>query len=193
MAKLLAVADLHGRDAALQAVRGLAEAHRPDAVILAGDLTSSGSVQEVRRILDCLPGPLLAIPGNLDVPAAFEAAVASGAARSLLGACVEVAGVRVAGPPRRRGGEWLPCEVLVVHEPPRGILDEAGGGRHIGLVEHLDVLRRLRPLLLLCGHCHESPGIQVLAGTTVVNCSAGRGGRGALVEVAGGRVEARLL
>lgn len=171
----------------------LAGAQAPDAVILAGDLTSYGSAQEVQRILDHLPGLVLAIPGNLDMTVAFDAAVAGGTAKSLLEACVEVAGVRVAGPPRRRGGEWLPCEVLVVHEPPRGVLDDAGGGRHIGLVEHLDAVRRLRPLLLLCGHCHESPGIEVLGGTTVVNCSAGRGGRGALVEIEGGRVEARIL
>jgi hypothetical protein len=193
VARFLAVADLHGRDATLQAVRKLAEVQAPDAVILAGDLTSYGSTQEVRRILDHLPGRVLAIPGNLDMTVAFDAAMEGGTARSLLEGCVEVAGVRVAGPPRRRDGEWLPCEVLVVHEPPRGVLDDAGGGRHIGLVEHLDAVRRLRPLLLLCGHCHESPGIEVLGGTTVVNCSAGRDGRGALVEIDGGRVVARML
>jgi hypothetical protein len=110
-----------------------------------------------------------------------------------VGACVQVAGIRVAGPPRHGSSAWLPCEVLVVHEPPRGILDDVGGGRHIGRIEHLEAMRRLKPRLLVCGHCHESAGIEVHGGTTVVNCTAGRGGRGALVEVSGAQVAARLL
>jgi hypothetical protein len=187
------VADLHSREATLQAIRALAEAQVPDAVILAGDLTSYGSTQEVRRILDQLPGRVLAIPGNLDMAVAFDAAVAGGKAEGLVGACVRVAGVRVAGPPQHGSSAWLPCEVLVVHEPPRGILDEVGGGRRIGLIEHLEAMRRLKPLLLVCGHCHESPGIEVHGGTTVVNCTAGRGGRGALLEVGGAQVKAELL
>jgi Icc-related predicted phosphoesterase len=73
------------------------------------------------------------------------------------------------------------------------VLDDVGGGRHIGFREHLDLLRRLRPKVLLCGHCHESPGVVTHAGTVVVNCTLGSSGRGALVACDGEHAHARLL
>ncbi len=188
-ARLLAVADIHSRRGALRAIREEAARHAPDAVIVAGDLTNYGDAAEVRRVLEGIPGRVLAIPGNLDLWPAFDAAIQGSHAESLVGREIEVGSVVVAGL-----SDKLPrCDVLVVHEPPLGLLDDAGGGRHIGFPTHLEALRRLQPKVLLCGHCHESPGVVVHCTTTVVNCSLGCGGRGALVELDGDRVTARLL
>jgi Icc-related predicted phosphoesterase len=187
--RFLAVADIHSRASALRAVRAGVERHSPDAVIVAGDLTNYGDAAEIRRILEGVPGRVLAIPGNLDVKRAFETGIAQSHAESLVGRRVEIHGVAVAGlfPALTR------CEVLVVHEPPWGLLDDVGGGRHIGFPEHLEALERLRPKVLLCGHCHESPGMVNHGGSTVINCTLGSGGSGALVELDGDRVAARLL
>jgi len=192
-ALFLAVADIHSRTAAIQAVCDAVERHAPDAIIVAGDLTSYGDAAEVQRVLGSLPGRVLAIPGNLDASRAFEAGIADSHAESLVGKRIEIRGVGIAGLPSRAVTPPTPGDVLVVHEPPWGLLDEVGGGRHIGFREHLDALRRLRPKVLLCGHCHESPGVVIHGGTSVVNCTLGSGGRGALVEVDGGRATARLL
>jgi len=193
MVRFLAVADIHSRAAAVQAIREEADRHTPDAIIVAGDLTSYGDAAEVRRVLGSLPGRVLAIPGNLDVPRAFEAGLAGSRAESMVGKRIEIRGVTVAGMPGCAPARATPCDVLVVHEPPWGLLDDVGGGRHIGLREHLEALERLRPRVLLCGHCHESPGIMTHRDTTVVNCTLGSGGRGALVEIDGDRAVARLL
>jgi Icc-related predicted phosphoesterase len=187
--RFLAVADIHSRTAAIQAVREEVDRHTPDAVIVAGDLTNYGDAAEIQRVLDDLPGRVLAIPGNLDVRRAFEAGIARSHAESLVGTQIEVGGVTIAG----LSDGLTSCHVLVVHEPPRGLLDDVGGGRHIGFPEHLAALNRLHPRVLLCGHCHESPGVVTHGGSTVVNCTLGRGGRGALVELDGGQVAARLL
>jgi Icc-related predicted phosphoesterase len=187
--RLLAVADIHSRSAAIQAIRRAADRHVPDAVIVAGDLTNYGDAGEIQRVLDSLPGRVLAIPGNLDVRWAFATGIAGSKAESLVENRIEIRGVEIAGLSDRVGA----CDVLVVHEPPRGILDDAGGGRHIGFAEHLAALNRLRPKVLLCGHCHESPGVVSHDSTTVVNCTLGRGGRGALVEIDGEQVAARML
>ncbi len=192
-ARFLAVADIHSRAAAIQAIRDEADRQAPDAIIVAGDLTSYGDAAEVQRVLESLPGRVLAIPGNLDVLRAFEAGIAKARAESLVRERVEIHGVAVAGLLGCSATRVTPCEVLVVHEPPWGLLDDVGGGRHIGFREHLEVLDRLRPKVLLCGHCHESPGVVTHGGTTVVNCTLGSGGHGALVEVDGDRVAAGLL
>lgn len=191
--RFLAVADIHSRAAAIQAIRCEADRHAPDAIIVAGDLTSYGDAAEIQRVLESLPGRVLAIPGNLDVLRAFEAGVARSQAESLIRRRVEIRGVTVAGLLGCSTARATPCEVLVLHEPPWGLLDDAGGGRHIGFREHLEILDRLQPKVLLCGHCHESPGVLTHGGTTVVNCTLGCGGHGALVEVDGDRAVARLL
>jgi Icc-related predicted phosphoesterase len=192
-ARFLAVADIHSRAAAIQTVGEEAHRHAPDCIIVAGDLTNYGDMAEVRRVLDSLPGRVLAIPGNLDVPRAFREGVATSHAESLVGQRIEVHGIGVVGAPLRAVRRAMPCDVLVLHEPPWGVLDDVGGGRHIGFREHLDLLRRLRPKVLLCGHCHESPGVVTHAGTVVVNCTLGSSGRGALVACDGEHAHARLL
>lgn len=187
--RFLAVADIHSRPAAIQAIQDGVSRLAPDAVIVAGDLTNYGDAAEVTRVLESIPGRVLAIPGNLDVRRAFDAGTRKSHAESVVGKRIEIAGVTLAG----LFDGLAACDILVVHEPPRGILDDVGGGRHIGFAEHLAALRRLRPKVLLCGHCHESPGVVVHGGTTVVNCTLGSGGRGALVELDGDQAVARLL
>jgi len=193
MVRLLAVADIHSRAAAIDAIRDEVGRHAPDATIVAGDLTNYGDAAEVTRVLDSLPGRVLAIPGNLDVSRAFDAGISKSHAESLVGTRVEIQDDTIAGVHGQPGKRTLPCDVLVLHEPPLHILDDVGGGRHIGLQDHLEALRCLKPKLVLCGHCHESPGVESLNRTLVVNCTLGRGGRGALVEIHREQVSARLL
>ena len=46
------------------------------------------------------------------------------------------------------------------------------------------LLRRIaEPLLCICGHIHEMPGTEMHRKTLVINCSMGRGGGGALIEI----------
>ena len=57
--------------------RLLAESVPPDAVVVTGDLTDLGSDEElaiVRRLLEPLPMPVLAVPGNHDKRSSFAAA-----------------------------------------------------------------------------------------------------------------------
>ena len=192
-ARFLAVADIHSRTRVIQAICDEANRHGPDAIVVAGDLTSYGDAAEVQRVLDSLPGRVLAIPGNLDVLRAFEAGIAKSHAESVIGKCIEIQGANVAGLQSRSAAQATPCDVLVVHEPPWGLLDDVGGGRHIGFREHLDAMDRIQPKVLLCGHCHECPGLVIHRGTTVVNCTLGSGGHGALVEVDRSQAAVRLL
>ncbi|HXX36830.1 MAG TPA: metallophosphoesterase [bacterium] len=185
--RILACADLHGYAERIARVRSLVDKHAPAVLLLPGDLTHAGRGEEALDLLGALTIPVLAVPGNMDDAHAVSEIDRRG---SLAGSgVVEIAGVTFGGP--RVASR---CDVLVTHEPPAGTLDLARAGRHIGTRTVLDLLTRLRPRVLACGHVHEAGGIQRLGETLIVNCTMGDGKTGgALIEVEPDGVTARLL
>ncbi len=184
--RILACADQHGRQERIARVRALVAEHAPDVVVLPGDLTHAGSGQQALALLT-LSVPVLAVAGNMDGPA--EAArIRTGG--NLDGTTpVTVGGISFGGP-----AVTQPCDVLVVHEPPYGTLDVVSSRKHIGSQHVLQLMQQLCPRVLLCGHVHESPGIERSGGTLVINCSMGDGKTGgALIEIGPHDVQARLL
>ena len=184
--RILACADLHGHRERMERVRALVDEHRPDVVVLPGDLTHAGRGEEVLALLD-LAVPVLAVPGNMDGPGAAARIRQRG---GLDGTEPVAVGSATFGGPRCAA----PCDVLVTHEPPWGVQDALPSGRHIGSRAVLEQMRRLRPRVLLCGHVHEAAGIARADHTLVVNCTMGDGVTGgALVELSGDEARARLL
>jgi uncharacterized protein len=182
----LACADQHGRPERIARVRALISELRPNVVVLPGDLTHAGGGTEALDLL-VLPLPVLAVPGNMDHP--MEAARIR--TQGQLGGSdpVIIDGVSFGGPDVSH-----PCDVLVVHEPPRGILDAVPSGQHIGSPRVRDLVDRLHPRVLLCGHVHESPGVERHGNTLVVNCTMGDGKTGgALIELTASDTTARLV
>jgi len=185
--RILACADLHGRPERIARVRALVAEHTPAVVLLPGDLTHGGFGKEALALLRSLPVPTFAVPGNMD------ALFAAGEIRrhgGLAGAePVVIEGISFGGPAVGRA-----VDVLVVHEPPLGTLDQIPSGRHIGSSHVQELMTRLRPRVLTCGHVHESPGIGQVGPTLVVNCTMGDGMTGgALIEVTTDEVRAHLL
>lgn len=185
--RILACADLHGRSERIARVRALTAEYAPAVVLLPGDLTHDGRGEEALALLSELPVPVLAVPGNMD-----DAHAAAHIARlgSLAGNEPFVLdGVSFGGPRAQ-----VACDVFITHEPPLGVLDLARTGRHIGSRAVLDLIGRLRPRVLTCGHVHEAAGIERLGETLIVNCTMGddRTG-GALIEVTPETATARLV
>lgn len=185
--RILACADLHGRADRVARVRALTIEHSPAVVLLPGDLTDAGRREEALTLLRALPVPVLAVPGNMDDSHAIAEITRLG---SLGGEePVTIQNVTFGGPHVR-----MACDVLVTHEPPAGILDTARSGQHIGTRAVLDLVTRLHPRVLTCGHVHEAPGIERLGGTLVINCTMGNGKTGgALIEITPETVTARLV
>jgi uncharacterized protein len=197
--KLLAFSDLHrDRHRAARLVELSAEA---DAVAAVGDFASvHRGLMETIEALVPIARPVLAVPGNNETEEALRAACASWPAATVLhGERAEVDGVELFG---LGGGipitpwDWSfdldegeaaakleACPdgaVLLVHSPPRGHVDVAGDGRHLGSQAVLDAIERTRPTLVLCGHIHESWGEESRIGPSrVVNL----GPDGAFFEV----------
>lgn len=184
--RILACADLHGRPERIARVRTLVTEHAPAVLLLPGDLTHAGTGQEALALLHTLRIPVLAVAGNMDDAGAVTAMRRHGAL--LEGPARVIEGVSFGGPDAE-----LPCDVLVVHEPPLGVLDAVRSGNRIGSGAVREQMVALRPRVLTCGHVHESPGIERVGDTLVVNCTMGDGvTAGALIEIAA-TVSARLL
>jgi Icc-related predicted phosphoesterase len=86
-------------------------------------------------------------------------------------------------------------DILVTHEPPHGTAcDIAHGGRHMGSRAVRDYCLRERPRLVLTGHIHESPSVDRLGRTVLVNPGPFFTGRYGLAEVpmGGGEVNAKI-
>lgn len=66
----------------------------------------------------------------------------------------------------RRKWELIPAatNVLITHGPPQGSCDRMGNGTNVGCEELALAVERVRPYLHVCGHIHDSYGIQ---GTTL--------------------------
>jgi uncharacterized protein len=133
------------------------------------------------RVLDAIRGlgvPVLWVPGNhdprdLDGPGNVDGTV------EMLGPWA-VHGIGGSGPARFgfpyewdeddiRGRTLPPCDILVSHTPPaRTRLDRTRRGQHVGS-EAIRELAEGHSGLLVCGHIHEAPGVEMLGDCLCVN------------------------
>ncbi|MDX1645815.1 MAG: metallophosphoesterase family protein [Longimicrobiales bacterium] len=186
--KLLLCSDLH-RD--LDATRELvARSSEADVLVCAGDLAvMRNGLQEVVDVLADAACPAVLVPGNGESDGELvEACAEWPEARVLHGSGCEIDGVAFwglgAAVPVTPFGSWsfdLPeheaealladCPegaVLVTHSPPRGHVDAADGGKHLGSEAVLQAVERTMPRLVVCGHVHACWGRESMIGETRV-------------------------
>lgn len=198
--RILAFSDVHGH---YEIVETILRRESPiDVIVIAGDLTTHGAPSEAREAITRLQRfqkPLLMVAGNMDMPIFEETYTQLGV--NINGRCIQLEDVGffgVAGSPftpmhtpyelsedeilRRAEEGWelarsAPRSVFVPHAPPRSTkLDKIHLGAHVGSVAVRGFVDRNQPDVLICGHIHESRGIDVLGKTQMVNCGpAGKG------------------
>jgi len=149
----------------------------------------------VRRVLARIRGslgcPLAFVPGNHDL----RDAVTDVDGVNCDGRIVDIAGRRIAGfggaGPTRFGFpyEWkeneadetlrsllagaAPVDILISHTPPaRTSLDRTARGEHVGSEAVRRSIATARPSLLVCGHIHESWGVERVDGVLCLNAGA---------------------
>lgn len=199
---IYAVADLHGRRDAVRSVRENVARHRPDVIVVAGDITGLFRPSATVEALAGLDMPVLAVRGNSDLRRVDRLVDAMPGCRSLHGRAETVAGVRFVGiggtipVPFHSRIDWRERAlldrmrplvdsraVLVTHTPPRGVRDEVGGGIPAGSRALREFILDRQPRLNICGHIHERAGTAMLGKTLVVNCAVFREFRGALIRI----------
>lgn len=74
--------------------------------------------------------------------------------------------------------------MIVSHNPPKNTgLDDAKFGGHVGSQSLLDIIQKYSPDVCVCGHIHESPGIENIADTICINPGASKHGKAGLIVI----------
>ncbi|MCX6665794.1 MAG: metallophosphoesterase [Euryarchaeota archaeon] len=197
---IYAAADIHGAQYRLNLILDQIQAHKPDIVVICGDITQFGPGETAKNFLNQIPIKTFAVPGNIDSIDVGDA-ITESKAQNIDRRCIIEHDLPFIGV----GGD-LPLSlaslqiddagfmksldlvldqksILITHVPPFRTMDRVFIGHHIGNKELRTLIDSHRPRLVLCGHVHEDPGFTVVGSTTVVNCSLGKRTQGALIDV----------
>ncbi len=196
--KILALADIHGREDVSYMAQELYGMHDFDLVVIAGDITNFGPAFVAEHILNSMPTTVMAVPGNCDPSDVLNAMDSSGVinlhfrSRNFLG--YTFAGVGGVNSGFNMGITFLDEDaqkflsgfkngIFVVHQPPYGILDRVSGGRHIGSYGIKKAVELANPELVVSGHVHEDRGYVKFRDTIFVNPGPAREGYAALIDL----------
>ena len=199
--KILAIADLHGSQYRLNIVLKNIEKYSPDLVVICGDITQFGPGDIAKNFLDQIPVKTFAVHGNIDMENVLKYIDKSKAKNIHLKRVIKngIPFVGIGGGnsllfdaglsnSNSKTGESIKnlideSTVLISHIPPFGLQDKVFIGIHSGSKELRKIVDDCKPRLVLCGHIHENPGFTKSNRTIVVNCSLGKKGEGALIEI----------
>lgn len=213
--KLLILADIHGNTKHLSRLAD--EAAACDAVVLAGDITNFGGRDDVVMVLDALEAfkkPIIAVPGNCDLPVVDHelqarsysvhanvvtlgefAFLGAGGSLPCPGTTPNEAGEGVFRDILEAAAEMAAGKslVLVTHQPAWNTKLDTAGDRHTGSRAIREFIETHKPALAVSGHMHEALGTDQIGPTTLVNPGPWRNGRYAIADVTSESVTINLL
>ncbi len=201
--KMLALSDLHSKKSSLLEIISVTSG--VDLVAICGDLTNLGLEGEARELLELIPFDKICIPGNMDSVQALKEMEECGV--SLHSKKLEMKGEKFAGYGgglTGSAGKITSTEqeiekaldelveknsILLTHLPPKN--SELDGKKHIGSSAVGKIIKGKKPKIHLCGHAHDSRGIQTIGDCLSVNCGPAKFGSAAIIDVK--KKEAELL
>jgi len=207
--RVLATADFHGNAEAFRITALKAKQIHANLIVVCGDITHFGSLQQSKRLLSSLKDalcPVLFVPGNCDPPALAKEKIET--IESIHGKCRRVGDLNFLGvggsspSPFGMPFELTETEIsnileqgykscqnmsktlLVSHSPPKNTLvDVIFTGEHAGSNSVREFVERANPMLVLCGHIHEASGTDRINNTIIVNPGPARNRCYALVDL----------
>jgi Icc-related predicted phosphoesterase len=213
--RLLYVVDVHDRFGAVG--DAVSRAGAVDVLVVGGDITTFGTPDDAERATELwrpLAPRLLAVAGNCDSPEIDARLVELGVSVDGRGVILDGVGVfgvsaaphsplhtphEVADDELGRRAEsghadvaGAAVRVFCPHSPPFGTrCDRLSSGQHVGSAALRAFVERTQPDVVLCGHIHESRGVDLVGSSRVVNPGPVAAGHFALVDV-GDEVETTL-
>lgn len=200
--KVLVGTDFHGNEAAFESFASKAEEGRAEILVICGDITHFGTLDQAKYLLSMLSGlrvPLLFVPGNCDPPSL--AGVDIEGANCIHGKAVSYDDLTFLGvggsPPTPFSTPFEMTEeeimrtlnqasrnltescrfVVVSHTPPYNTeLDKTLLGHHVGSRSVREFIEEREPVVVFSGHIHEAVGKDQINNTILVNCGPARHG-----------------
>ncbi|ALL00183.1 hypothetical protein Pyrde_0133 [Pyrodictium delaneyi] len=206
MKRILILSDIHG---AVAKAKKLANLKR-DLTIVAGDISSCGSIEEARAVLGELArhSPVVWIPGNCDSPElpsieiegtrcihmrlynhyGLALAGVGGSIHTPFGTPFEYSEEEFRAMLSKLEevitGNSSDSLILVSHTPPyMSGLDRVRGGAYVGSLSLREFVARVKPRLLVTGHIHEAWGVASVEGVLTVNPGPLEAGRYAVADI----------
>jgi Icc-related predicted phosphoesterase len=205
--RLLAFADIHGAYDRVEHVLGREKPF--DAVVLAGDVTTRGTEQEVSDALarfSHFGPPLLAVAGNMD-SASFDPLFerlgiginghgrllsdvgffgVSGSPFTPMHTPYEISEEEIAT--RSEHGyqevQSARVKVYVPHAPPsESMVDRLLRGGHGGSTAVRRFIEGRAPDVVVCGHIHEARGLDRIGPSQIINCGPAAEGSYAIITI----------
>ena len=199
--KIISISDVHMATRNLNRMREVMR--DADLVIVAGDLTNFGGIEDARKVLDAVRAQcknVLAVPGNLDQPETFAFFEREGIALHGNGIVIEGIGIFGCGgsniSPFKTPSEFSEDEIyavlrrgyeavskvrpllMVCHPPPfETKCDRITSGKAVGSPAARKFIEEFAPDVCICGHIHESAGVDKIGPTAVLNAGAFKGRR----------------
>ncbi len=206
--KFLVLSDIHGNLEALDKLDK--EFSNADAVLFGGDFAKFGEPETGLPVLEKLctkHDTIFSVIGNCDEPEFLPEVEARDC--SIEKALIFNEGLAFAGSgggtkftgttPFERTEEEIMSDfalvaesketiwnnlILISHNPPKDTkCDMVSGGVHVGSQLLTDFIKKVKPLVVITGHIHESAGIDTVGETTVINPGALLEGKYAHLEV----------
>lgn len=210
------ITDLHGVTRFLRPM--LAQSGPLDLLLVGGDITNFGGVQQAARVLDqcrALVPRVLAVHGNLDRPEVLAWLEHQDLSLHGRGKSHQHVGLMGCGAsnitPMHTPSELTDQQlhdqlhtgwnqlgahhttIMVCHAPPLNTkADRLFTGKHVGSAAVREFVERRRPSLCLTGHVHESAATDVLGESIVVNPGPFLAGRYALVSIEAGHLTCEM-
>lgn len=199
--KIYAVADIHGSQYRMNLIYNNIKKCNPDIVVVSGDITQFGPGDSAKNLLDQIPVKIYAVTGNIDSDDVIQGINESNAEnielKKINNNNFSFVGINGYYPDDFKILEKEKLvdnnTILVSHIPPKGLQDSVFMGRHGGSEELKEIVEKYHPRLVICGHIHENPGFIKKDETVVVNCSMGKHGEGALIEITDEKVDVKML
>jgi hypothetical protein len=205
--RILYAVDVHDRFEAVPRV--VEEIGVVDVLVVGGDITTFGTPDDAERAIELwrpLAPTLLAVAGNMDSPAIDDRLAELGVSLDGRGVVLDDVGIcGVSAAPlsplqtphevpddelARRAERGLGAirnarfRVFCPHAPPHDTAcDRLRSGEHVGSRALRTLVERERPDVVLCGHIHESRGVDSVGPTRIVNPGPVSAGHYAVVEI----------
>jgi Icc-related predicted phosphoesterase len=207
---ILALSDLHIRKKfPFDKIKKIISQENITLITISGDFTMFGNVEEIKSILqefDQFNLPIFYVPGNMDSENSTEICFSN--IHPLHGRCKSFSGFNFIGlggsnptpfhtpfelteekieiilNKAKNGIENEDPIIFVSHPPPKdSAADKIFGGRHVGSSIVRNFVDKYQPVLILCGHIHESKSISQIDETICINPGPAMHRKAAIVKV----------
>ncbi|MCX8175709.1 MAG: metallophosphoesterase [Candidatus Bathyarchaeota archaeon] len=203
--KIIVTSDYHGNVKPAEKIRELTISEKFDCIVICGDISSHWMLETAKKIMKTLVEadvPVLYVPGNMDPLKIVDALKDLGT--NLHNRKVTIKDVCFVGAGFEENLEDVLSSALnslgtfktlivVTHIPPYNCkVDVTWNGNHIGDPAVRVIVERFKPKAVLCGHVHESPGVDYIGETVICNPGPVYKGHYAEVKIKDGEIKVNL-